>query len=285
MEQKSHTRNGPAARSGCDEEVITPPLVVENVAAGYGSNIVVKDVSFTVRPGETVAVVGSSGCGKSTLLKTLVGLLPPASGRVTLLGCDLWSMPVDARRELLHRVGLIFQGGALLGSMTVKENLGLPLEMHTRLSDEVIARLVDARLSQVGLSEFAHLKPAELSGGMRKRVAVARSLMLDPDLLLCDEPTSGLDPVVAAGIDELLVNVRELQENALLVVSHDLASIRRLGARILMMARGHLVAEGSYDELAVSNDPEVRRFFNRQARPSGEGGALLTDLIRTQPKS
>jgi phospholipid/cholesterol/gamma-HCH transport system ATP-binding protein len=280
--QPESQNNSSAARPAAEQTTgaATPALVVENLVAGYGAQTIVDGVSFTVHTGETVAVVGSSGCGKSTLLRAIVGLLRPMSGRVLLLGREIWAMQVKQRRQLLHRVGLIFQGGALLGSLTVRDNLALPLEMHSRLSPPVIDRLVNARLSQVGLSRFSHLKPAELSGGMRKRVAVARALMLDPELVLCDEPTSGLDPVVAAGIDELLVGVRQMQKSALLVVSHDLASIRKLGARILMMEGGKLIARGYYDTLAASQDPVVHRFFNRQARQSAEDGERLDSRIR-----
>ncbi len=254
-----------------------PPLRVVDLKAGYGEKAVVENLSFTVNEGETLALVGSSGCGKSTVLRCLVGLLEPMEGKVFLFGEDLWTIPIEQRRVLLQKVGLIFQAGALLGSLTVEENLSLPLEMHTNVPLEAIKRLVKARLAQVGLAKAGPLKPSELSGGMRKRVAIARSLMLEPHLLLCDEPTSGLDPIVAAGIDELLVKVKNLENSAMVVVSHDLESIKKLSDRIIMLAEGKAAAIGSFVELSASTDPTVQAFFSRHAATDENQAPSLTD--------
>ena len=243
-----------------------PVVLAEDLYAGYGGRMVVQGFSLALYVGQSLAVVGSSGCGKSTLLRCLTGLLRPERGRAEVLGVDMWASEPEHRNRVLQRVGLIFQQGALLGSLSVRDNLALPLEMHTRLPKNLVDRLVSARLAQVGLSDAAWLKPAELSGGMRKRVAVARALMAEPDVLLCDEPTAGLDPVVAAGIDELLAEIHQTQQTAMLVVSHDLASVQHLADRVLMMDDGKLVADGTFEQLAASNEPAVRAFFQREAK-------------------
>jgi phospholipid/cholesterol/gamma-HCH transport system ATP-binding protein len=231
---------------------------------------VVESTSVSVPPGEILVVAGRSGCGKSTILRTMAGLLAPISGAVEVLGVDLFRADLAERRPALRRMGMMFQGGALLGSLTVAENLLLPVdEHHGRLHEQVAARLVDAKLAQVGLAGKAALLPSSLSGGMKKRVALARALMLDPALLLCDEPTSGLDPVVAAGIDELLVRLRDLLGMAMIVVSHDLASIRRIADRVLLVHEGRPVALGPVAALEASTDPAVHDFFHRVAPAGG----------------
>ncbi len=256
-----------------------PPLVVEGLVAGYGDRIIVEGVTFQVSAGQTMALVGQSGCGKSTILKCLVGLLEPKAGRVLLFGEDLWAATPDHRQAMLTRLGLVFQQGALLGSLTVAENLALPLELHTDLPDAVIGAVVRARLAQVGLAQAESLYPAELSGGMRKRISVARAMIMDPELLLCDEPTSGLDPVVAAGIDELLSGLRTQHGTTMLVVSHDLASVRRIASQVLVMHQGRLLAAGTYDDLAHSPDPRVRDFFARKAEAQTSDQVTMADRL------
>jgi phospholipid/cholesterol/gamma-HCH transport system ATP-binding protein len=215
-------------------------------------------------------VAGRSGCGKSTILRTVAGLLPPLGGTVSVLGVDLWGADLSERRPALRRMGMMFQGGALLGSLSVSENLLLPVDEHYgRLHPAVAARLVDAKLAQVGLGGTHELLPSALSGGMKKRVALARALMLDPALLLCDEPTSGLDPVVAAGIDELFVRLRDLLGVAMVVVSHDLASIRRIADRVLLVDDGRPVALGPPAALEDFPEPAVHDFFHRKAPEGG----------------
>lgn len=260
--------------------VSRPPVVMERLACGYDGKSVVEETSLEVVPGEILVIAGRSGCGKTTVLRTVAGLLSPISGRVDVLGVDLWAADLPARRPVLRRLGLLFQGGALLGSLSVGENLLVPVEEHVGpLSPEVSARLVDAKLSAVGLAGTAHLFPSELSGGMRKRVALARALMLDPELLLCDEPTSGLDPVVAAGIDELVVALRDRLGMAMVVISHDLASISRIADRVLLLDDGCPVALGPVAELASSADPVVRAFFHRSAPSGGLAGQSLAERV------
>lgn len=258
----------------------TVAVRLRDLHCGYDGAPVVSGVDLEVRKGEILVVAGRSGCGKSTVLKTVAGLLPPVSGQVDVLGLDLWRADLPERRPVLRRMGLLFQGGALLGSLTVAENLLLPVEEHIgRLHDGVAARLVDAKLAQVGLAGTSALWPAALSGGMRKRVALARALMLDPDLLLCDEPTSGLDPVVAAGIDELILELRERLRMAMIVISHDLDSIGRIADRVLLIDGGRPVALGSVETLRASADPVILGFFHRQAPAEGLAGRTLQDRL------
>jgi len=249
---------------------------MQQLQCGYSGVPVVQAVSLEVRTGEILVIAGQSGCGKTTVLRTVAGLLPPVDGRVEVLGLDLWSADLPERRPVLRRMGLLFQGGALLGSLRVSENLLLPVEEHVgRLDAAVAERLVDAKLAAVGLGGKGELWPAELSGGMRKRVALARALMLDPDLLLCDEPTSGLDPVVAAGIDELVLELRERLHMAMVVISHDLDSIRRIADRVLLLHDGHPAALGPVAELEQSADPVVHDFFHRLSPARGFTGQTL----------
>ena len=262
-----------------DQHRGVPPLLVEDLVAGYGDKIIVEGVSFRVDRGQTVALVGQSGCGKSTILKCLVGLLEPKSGRILVFGQDLWAAGPDERQSLLKRLGLVFQQGALLGSLTVAENLSLALELHSDLPSDVIETMVRARLAQVGLADAAHLLPAELSGGMRKRISVARAMMMDPEVLLCDEPTSGLDPVVAAGVDELLADLSRQYGTSMLVVSHDLASVRLIASHVLVMQSGRIVARGTFEELAGSGDEQVRDFFARQPERRSSTAATLAHRL------
>ena len=251
-------------------------IQLRGLVSGYDGEPVVQATSLELHHGEILMVVGRSGCGKSTLLRTVAGLLPAVDGQVEVLGVDLWRATQVERRPVLQQMGMMFQGGALLGSLTVAENLLLPVEEHVgRMTGRLAGRLVDAKLAQVGLAGTGKLSPAELSGGMRKRVALARALMLDPTVLLCDEPTSGLDPVVAAGIDELLLELRELLGMAGVVVSHDVASIERIADRVLLLHEGRPVAMGTVDELKQLEQPEVVDFFHRQAPSEGLGGGTL----------
>jgi phospholipid/cholesterol/gamma-HCH transport system ATP-binding protein len=197
-----------------------------------------------------------------------------------VLGRDLTEVGDEERVAVLRRVGMLFQGGALLGSMTVGDNVGLPLREHTRLPPAIIRRVVDMKLEQVGLGGKAGLMPAELSGGMRKRASLSRAMALDPDLLLCDEPSAGLDPIVAAGIDEVLLAMRRTFGISMLVVSHDIASVRRIADRALLMKDGVIVARGAPAELAESREPIVRDFFDRRPPPAvaAASGTLLDAL-------
>ncbi len=264
-----------AARPG---EVI---VEVERLVAGYGEKVIIRDVSFTLRRGEILCLIGGSGCGKSTVIRTLVGLLQPMDGKVRVFGQDPSLLEDQARIPFLRRIGMLFQNGALLGSMTVGENVGLPYREHTDIPDDVIQRIVESKLAMVGLPGTADLLPSELSGGMRKRASLSRAMAMDPDLLLCDEPSAGLDPIVAAGIDQILRDLQRMYGTTMLVVTHELASIALIADRVVMLEPGgYVLAEGTVPELQDHADPKVRDFFARKPPPEEalSGPTLLQAL-------
>jgi phospholipid/cholesterol/gamma-HCH transport system ATP-binding protein len=255
-------------------------LKVDKLTARYGERTILDGVDLTVRRGEVRVVLGGSGCGKSTLLKHCVGLLTPAGGRVEVLGQPLGELEGEARTALLRRIGVLFQYGALLGSITIGENVALPLREHTDLPDEVIGEMVRLKLAAVELSHAEHLLPSELSGGMRKRAALARGLALDPDLLFCDEPSAGLDPLTSAELDELLLRLRDRFGMALVVVTHELMSIERIADRALMLGAGKVLADGTLAEVKADPHPEIRAFFERIAAGEMRGPPTALDVLR-----
>ncbi len=237
---------------------------VRDLNAGYGETKILTDVSFTVRRGEILALIGGSGCGKTTVIRTLVGLLPRLSGEVNVLGQDPAALDEEERILFLRRIGMLFQSGALLGSMTVGDNVALPFREHTSLPDSVIRRIVESKLAMVGLPNAASLMPAELSGGMRKRASLSRALAMDPDLLLCDEPSAGLDPIVAAGIDLTLRQLQHTLGMTMLVVTHELSSVALIADRVVMLDHGQVLAEGTVEEMKTHMNLLVRDFFARK---------------------
>jgi phospholipid/cholesterol/gamma-HCH transport system ATP-binding protein len=251
---------------------------VEQMTAGYGDKIILRDVSFTVRRGEILALIGGSGCGKSTAIRTLVGQLRPFAGRVRVFGQDPHALEEEQRIPFLRRIGMLFQNGALLGSMTVGDNVALPYRAHTNLSEALIKRISEAKLAMVGLGQAGSLFPSELSGGMRKRASLSRAMALDPDLLLCDEPSAGLDPIVAAGID---LTLRDLQRNfgmTMIVVTHELASVNLIADRVVMLHDGEVLATGTVAEMKSHANPRVRDFFARQ--PPDQNAQEIPTLLQ-----
>lgn len=243
-----------------------PILQCVDVAVGFDPEKPILDnVNIEVGRAEIVALLGASGCGKSTLLRTLCGLLPPLHGEVRLFGESLYDLPDERRSDLLRRIGFAFQADALFSSMTVEENVALPLHELTSLPASVIREMVNMRLELIGIGELAKRHRAEMSGGQRKRAALARASILDPELIFCDEPTAGLDPVVAAEVDQTLVQFRDALGSTILVVSHELASIRATADRAVMLADGSVVATGTIDELAQSRHKAVHEFFHARA--------------------
>lgn len=212
-----------------------PVLEVRDLTMAYGSFVVMSDLSFDVERGEIFIIMGGSGCGKSTLMKHAIGLKAPSEGTVRFEGTDFWAADEEARRGMLKRMGVMYQQGALWSSMTLAENIALPLELYTKLSDTDIARVASLKLALVGLRGFERFYPHELSGGMRKRAALARAIALDPDVLFFDEPSSGLDPVSARRLDDLILQLRDSLGTTVVVVSHDLASIFTIADRALYL--------------------------------------------------
>ncbi|HEY2014914.1 MAG TPA: ATP-binding cassette domain-containing protein [Bryobacteraceae bacterium] len=244
---------------------MTPIISARGLRVSYGAREVLHGLTFEVRHGETIVILGGSGSGKSTLLRTLVGLEKPSSGEVLIKGVDIGRASKREMDAIRKRIGLSFQGGALIGSMSVGENIALPLLEHSNLETSTIEVMVRIKLEQVGLSGFEHYSPAQLSGGMKKRAAVARAMAMDPEILFFDEPSAGLDPITAAGIDELILNLKKAYSMTMVVVTHELASAFLIADRIILIDRGNILAMGPAKEVQQSGDPRVRQFLDRVA--------------------
>jgi len=244
-----------------------PVVSIRNLHVSYGEREILHGISFDVLAGETVVILGGSGSGKSTLLRTLVGLEKPTSGEVILHSKNLCCITEAEWRELRQHIGISFQSGALFGSMTVGENVALPLLEHTQLDPATIEIMVRLKLNEVGLNGYEDYMPAQLSGGMKKRAAVARAMAMDPEILFFDEPSAGLDPIIAAGIDQLLLKLKEAFGITIIVVTHELASAFLIADRMVLLDKGHIVAVGSTAELQASTHPRVRQFLDRVAEP------------------
>ena len=239
----------------------------QNIEKSFGTTKVLHGISFDVRANETMVVLGGSGSGKSTLLRALVGLERPSAGEIRIKGRDITQMPQSETDELRKKMGMSFQGGALFGSMTVGENVALPLREHTELEESTIEIIVRMKLEQVGLAGFEDYLPSQLSGGMKKRAAVARAMAMDPEILFFDEPSAGLDPIIAAGIDNLIVKLKEAFRITIVVVTHELASAFLIADRLVLIDKGNIVALGTKEELRSSAHPRVRQFLDRVPEP------------------
>jgi phospholipid/cholesterol/gamma-HCH transport system ATP-binding protein len=240
-------------------------IEVRNLTAGYGDRVILRGLDFRVRRGEVFMILGGSGSGKSTLLKTMIGLCPALTGEVLIGGEDIVGATGAARERILRKFGVMYQGGALFGSMTLAGNVMLPLEEWTSLPREARLLLARLKLQQVGLGEFADYLPSEISGGMQKRAAVARAMALDPGILFLDEPSAGLDPITSAGLDDLIHSLSRNLGITFVIASHELASIYAVGDRVIILDRGSIVAEGTPKGLRdhPTND-YVRAFFRRE---------------------
>jgi phospholipid/cholesterol/gamma-HCH transport system ATP-binding protein len=243
-----------------------PVIVVDGLAAGYGDNIVLENISFDVRRGEVFVILGGSGCGKSTLLKYMIGLHRSSVGRVLIEGVDIMSIDDKSLKEVRQKIGVLFQSGALIGSMTLAENVSLPLLELKNVSPEFMHLLIRMKLGMVDLAGYDHHYPAELSGGMKKRAGLARAMMMDPSILFFDEPSAGLDPVTSAEIYRMIKAINKNLGTTMVIVSHDLDLVFSVAHRVMMLDKDEkgIIAEGDPITLQKdSSDPRVYNFFKR----------------------
>jgi phospholipid/cholesterol/gamma-HCH transport system ATP-binding protein len=252
---------------GHPAEATETMISLRNLRVSYGDREILHGIDLDVRRGETLVILGGSGSGKSTLLRTLVGLERPSSGEIWLRGKNLAAISGEEMDEIRKKIGMSFQGGALFGSMTVGENVALPLREHTKLEDSTIGIILRLKLDQVGLAGYENYMPSQLSGGMKKRAAVARALAMDPEILFFDEPSAGLDPIIAAGVDQLITELKKAFHMTIIVVTHELASAFLIADRMVLIDKGNVVAIGTAAEMRSSTHPRVRQFFDRVAEP------------------
>ena len=237
-------------------------MSIRHLSKSFGDNHVLDDFNLTLRNGENVVVLGKSGSGKSVLIKCIIGLLDPDGGIIEVYGKNIPDLDHDELDKVRAKIGFLFQSNALYDSMTVKQNLEFPLRRHwIQLSQEEIKRLVNEALDDVGLAHTVNMMPAELSGGMRKRIALARTLILKPEIILYDEPTTGLDPITAKEIIELIVEIQNKYKSSSLIITHDMSCVRIASDRVVLLVDGRAYAEGTYDELRRSKDIRVKQFF------------------------
>jgi phospholipid/cholesterol/gamma-HCH transport system ATP-binding protein len=261
------------------ERETRPYVQVENLVARYGNRTILDGVSCSARRGEITVILGGSGSGKTTLLRHIVGLLTPAAGRVLIDGRDIHRASEEEQEAILRNVGMSFQGGALFNSMTLEENIALPVIEHAHADRDTARTLARMKLALVGLERAAQSLPSEISGGMKKRAAVARALALDPALLLFDELSAGLDPVTARELDELVLRLKAQFDVAIVVVTHELSSIQVIADRAVMLHAGKVLAAGTLDEVRSLDHPQVRAFFDRQPRSTTVQHGLLDALL------
>ncbi len=256
------------------------PVEVRGLQASYGDRVVLHNVDFVAHPGQITVVLGGSGCGKSTLLKHSLGLLKPDAGTVKLLGMEMKSLSDKDLQALRSRIGVLFQGGALFSSMTVGENVAMVIRETTQLPEPIVSQMVRMKLSLVRMEDAITKYPEELSGGMRKRAALARSIAVDPDILFCDEPSAGLDPIVASELDELLLSLKALYGMTIVVVTHELESVKKIADYVVMLDAGNVIAAGTLHDVMGSKDPIVQDFFRRIPRTDKRNTESLLSVIK-----
>ena len=240
-------------------------ISVKNLVKNFGQRRIINDISLEIHQGETLVVMGGSGCGKSTFLRHLIGSIRPDKGEIWMFGKDIAKLSEDELHEVRKRYGMLFQSGALFDSMTVGENIALPLREHTKLDDNIINIIVKMKLELVGLRGFENLMPSQLSGGMKKRVGLARAIVMDPTIVFYDEPTAGLDPVMTGVIDRLIMDLTKKLHITSVVVTHDMGSVFRIADRIVMLHQGNVLEIGTPDEIRKSKNPIVQQFIEGAA--------------------
>jgi len=281
--------HAPAAKGESDRVHVSdrgePVIEVRDLVVRYDEQVILNGISFDVHQGEIMTIIGGSGSGKSTVLKCLLGVLKPVSGTVKLLGVDMVNASEAEREGVYRQVGMVYQSGALFGSMTVWENVALPLQQHTKLDPKIIDISVRMKLGQVRLSGFENRLPSQLSGGQVKRVALARAFAMDPTVLFLDEPSAGLDPRIGRGIDDLIQSLNGAFKMAMVVVTHEMESVKIIADRIIMLAPmpggARVVFSGTYEELECCADDAVKEFVSRAPlqEPRTEAAEVLKQLV------
>jgi phospholipid/cholesterol/gamma-HCH transport system ATP-binding protein len=253
-----------------------PIISIRDLVVEYDGRRILDSLNLEIERGETMVLLGGSGSGKSTLLRQIIGLERPRSGNVIIKGVDITRCPPGELKRVRRSIGVAFQSAALFNSLSVADNVALPLREHTRLAPSIIDLMVWMKLAVVGLADFARLLPQELSGGMKKRGAVARALALDPEILVLDEPSAGLDPIVAAELDELILLLNHAFGMTVIVVTHEMPSAFRIADRIAMLHKGTFISVGTKDEIRASQDPRVRNFLDRVPEDIASAAAVAT---------
>lgn len=250
----------------------TSQIDVQNLTIGYDDYVLMKNISFTVNKGDIFIVMGGSGCGKSTLLHVLTGLKAPKSGKILIDGLNFASASAEQKKDLMRHCGILYQSGALFSSMTLAENIALPLQQYTDYSDKLIKELVSLKLSLVGLAGFEDFYPSEISGGMKKRAGLARALALDPEILYCDEPSAGLDPISSKLLDDLILDINKSLGTTFVIVTHELASIFAVGNNSIFLDSGSKSIKGQGDPKELLKNPPNDIVYNFLTRGEKEHG-------------
>lgn len=265
--------------------MVKPIITVANLVTHYGEKQVLKDVNLEVKHGEILVVMGGSGSGKSTLLNHMLGLKAPTSGSVVIDGVNIFTAKNQDLLKLRKKMGVAFQGGALLSSLSVAENVKLPLEHNTSLDAKTIDIMVRMKLELMNMADTGHLMPSELSGGMLKRAGLARAVIMDPKLLFFDEPSAGLDPTTAVELDELILTLRDAMNMTIVVVTHELESVFKIADRVVVLFAGEVVANGTVDDIRNSPDERIQNMINRQPNTHRDDGEVYFNRLIAKDKS